>query len=622
MARNRELLPDKEYFDKVKDIVEHVRKCKINVMYCAGDNYIADTKINEKKDKHNKHFHLNVATPAVKGIEKFTAFNHELGHILMQTPIAEAKDLITSWFKDENGEWKNTDGQTKRYDTFWNVFNVLEDQRIESMMSKLWLANAKRFTKAKKNRGKLHTKSRKNPVDVLLNIRFYREDLVKGIEHNEVYKSSLYAVENTGRMGALIQLAILRPYIDEFFEENKKRTKDADEKLKKYVSNNSVGSVKAGGKKYENLRDKLEDEKEDYHHKEKYDGSDNRQLASKMQDGAEYDEWLKNKDKLSNSNEKELGEMATDSIGDGKSDINSIKDSLVDGSEESQVPSYVIRVKRESKKPNINKHVSRKLRRLFRKVSEIHKPVIGYDGQDIDIETFIENKAKGSDLTKCFIDKRVDHGASILISIDGSGSMGYQDKIDQVRDLVATLYDSVSEYDKIHISANIWSSNHRGDVGMTDINSAEDCKNIVVENNANCSFTPTHLALDYSSKQLKKMKGRKKILIMVTDGHPEYHSGSYKLKRNIIMSMCKKKFLKAKRETENIVILHVSGRGCGANKLGKRCKYYPQICNSCWSKDFLGDCFGKKNVVSVSSIRDASDKIVDDFKHIVTKVLR
>jgi len=99
----------------------------------------------------------------------------------------------------------------------------LEDQRIESMMSKLWLANAKRFTKAKKNRGKLHTKSRKNPVDVLLNIRFYSEDLRKGIEHNEVYKSSLYAVENTGRMGALIQLAILRPYIDEFFEENKKK---------------------------------------------------------------------------------------------------------------------------------------------------------------------------------------------------------------------------------------------------------------------------------------------------------------------------------------------------------------------------------------------------------------
>jgi len=619
MARNRDLLPDKEYFDKVKDIVEHVRRCKINMTYMSTDNYIADRNINKDKTFHNKEFQLNISTPAVKGIEKFTALNHELGHILMQTPIAEAKDLITSWLKDENGEWKNTDGQTKRYDTFWNVFNVLEDQRIESMMAKLWLANAKRFTKAKKNRGKLHTTSKKNPVDVLLNIRFYREDLVKKIEHMEVYKSSLYSVENTGRMGALIELAKLRPYIEEFFEEQKKRQINAENKLKKYINSNSVGSTNATGKKYENLRDKLEDEKEDYHHKEKYDGSDNKKMSTANIEDADWDET---KEKLSKGDEDELDNMASGSKDEGKNDIESIKNSLTDGSEESQVPSYVIRVKRESVKPIINKQVSRRLKRLFRKVSEIHKPTIGYDGQDIDMETYIENRAKGTDLTKCFIDKKVDHGASILISVDGSGSMAYQDKIDQVRDLVATLYDSVSDYDKIKISANVWSSNHRGDVGITEINSIDDCKNIVVENDSRCSYTPTHLALDYSSKQIGRMKGRKKILIMITDGHPEYHSGSYRLKSNIIMSMCRKKYLKARRQTENIVILHVGGRGCGNTIKGKRCNYYPQYCNSCWSKNFLGDCFGKKNVVSVSNIRTASDKIVDDFKHIVTNVLR
>ena len=105
------------------------------------------------------------------------------------------------------------------------------------------------------------------------------------------------------------------------------------------------------------------------------------------------------------------------------------------------------------------------------------------------------------------MDKRYARGASIVISIDGSASMaGYA--IDHVRNLVATLYDSVKEYTNIDMRANIWSSNSRGDVGITEINSLKDCKNISVYNQMNCAQTPTHLALDYSARQVKKMTGR------------------------------------------------------------------------------------------------------------------
>ena len=84
---------------------------------------------------------------------------------------------------------------------------------------------------------------------------------------------------------------------------------------------------------------------------------------------------------------------------------------------------------------------------MFKRVAEIPKTTIGHDGQDIDIETYIENKMKGGDITKCFIDRRYAQGVSIVISVDGSASMNGL-PILSVRNLVATLYDSVKHQNK------------------------------------------------------------------------------------------------------------------------------------------------------------------------------
>ena len=55
----------------------------------------------------------------------------------------------------------------------------------------------------------------------------------------------------------------------------------------------------------------------------------------------------------------------------------------------SRLPSYVMRVNREGAEYHINKNISGALQKIFRKISEIPKPTIGYDGDDIDIETYI-----------------------------------------------------------------------------------------------------------------------------------------------------------------------------------------------------------------------------------------
>ena len=196
MARDRDILSDKEWFEKTTDIVEGVRDCKVVLTYLNSQNQVQDKHWTSANKEHEKEYLLNVATPAVKGIEKFTALNHELGHILFQTPMAEAKKIITKWTKDVHGV--RCEAQDLKFKTYWNMFNVLEDQRIESMMARLWLANDDRFDKAKKNRGKLHKKCPNNPVDKMLNIRFFREDLVKNQRDFKVFKQALEDVVDTG----------------------------------------------------------------------------------------------------------------------------------------------------------------------------------------------------------------------------------------------------------------------------------------------------------------------------------------------------------------------------------------------------------------------------------------
>ena len=101
MARNRELLSDKDFFAKTKHIVEHVRNCKIDLVYWRDENWVKDMNLNNSATMHGKHFWVNIATPAIKGIEKFTALNHELGHVLMRSPMREAKELINKWLEKD-----------------------------------------------------------------------------------------------------------------------------------------------------------------------------------------------------------------------------------------------------------------------------------------------------------------------------------------------------------------------------------------------------------------------------------------------------------------------------------------------------------------------------------------
>ena len=588
MARDRDILSDKEWFEKTTDIVEGVRDCKVTLTYLNSQNQVADKNYASASKEHDKEFFLNIATPAVKGIEKFTALNHELGHILFETPMPEAKKIIKEWSKTINGV--PTDGEM-RYKVYWNMFNVLEDQRVESMMARLWLANDDRFDKAKKNRGKLHKKCPNNPVDKILNIRFFREDLVKKDKHFKAFKQALEDVVDTGRMGSLVVLAQLKPIIDSYIS-----PKDKPPKLPK----GRIDTKPSDKKKDDKILNDLNKNMNEQHKPTPDDGSDSSKLSdwdnSNQTDDDTLDDIADNK--LPDEYERKIDDLKTD----GDDTISDIKDAMAgDGGDIDATPSYAMKIERSKEDYHVNETISSGLKKVFRRMAEIPKTKIGYDGEEIDVETYIDNKARGYDLTKCFLDKRYAMGASIVISIDGSASMsGYS--IEHVRNLVATLYDSVKDYPNIDMKANIWSSNNRGDVGITDINSLEDCKKISVYNQMNCAQTPTHLALDYSARQVKTMKGRKKLGIMLTDGLPNYSNNHYKMSKTQNMKMTAKSLLKLRRATPHIMVILVGGR---------------------WgAKEYMESIFGRRRLMTVSSIDLAADKVVNEFKALVAKSLQ
>jgi hypothetical protein len=544
MARDKDLLSDKEFFRKTSDIAEHMIGCKIDVVFWNDDNKVIDKKLD------GKGFILNVATPAVKGIEKFTAFNHELGHIIMRTPIPEAKELVDRWVKDE----ELSDEKRKLY---WDTMNVLEDQRIESLMSTLWLANKKRFVRARTNRGKLHKECNNNPVNIILNIRFFRDDLVKKHKYYKKYKQALEDVCGLGRLGALILLKKLKPMLDEWLVQE---PKDID----KFTG-------------------------------EPLDGSDIDQMSnspSMIEDDTTFIDDI-----------DDFSDVVEESRNDAKNDIDKLKSSM-SGTSRGNIlkPTYLKPVTRVPSSYEVDNILSHNLRKLFRNVSEMPKSKIGYDGDEIDMESYIEGKIRGYDINNCFVDKKIVNGLSIVISIDGSMSMRNFEKMSKVRNLVATLFDSIEDYDNIKIKANVWSSNNRGDVGITNINNIDDCDKITCENKERFALTPTHLALDYASRILKTMSGRKKLLILITDGQPQYQSWNYNISTKTLLKMNKKAVLKARRYANEIVVLSVGV--------------------DFWGNHVLKEVFGKSKVVSVRDMSDGGRILVNKFKLAVLDTLK
>jgi len=544
--RNKQLLTDRENERTFVDIIENVVEpfMPIQIRYNSKPRSYVET--------FGDAYHV-ITLGRIKGVDKFTALNHEAGHILFNSPTQSAEDMIDEWVK----EWKDKKYVDLIKRTYWYALNLIEDQRIESNMAKLYINNKRRFYKAKLNVGRGHEFNYlcTKPLHVLACIRFLRGDLVRESKYYNMAKEILNEVEGTGQKGALIGLVKYKSYLDE------------------YINNMLEHPTK--------LYPNEVDWKEEVDH----DTLDYKEVGTVDTSNIEHDTfadaWYDGEEQVQKLLKKLSGPILTDTI---------ITHNMIEDDGDICIGNG---------KPM--KEIADGMNKIFRKLCEMPKETIGYDGDEMDIESYITNKADKDDTGKCFIDTKYVNGISILVSVDGSGSMedGGYSSMSYARDMVATLYKAIESINNIDLRAVVWSANLMGVMNVTTIKSMEDTRKIRTA--GDYPTTPTHMAIEYSTKMIKRMKGRKKLLIFITDGSPEYMKNGMFIPPATLVKMSSNAMMRGLRRCDNIMAILIKP--------------------SDYSKKCCSDVFGNRLMV-VDNMKAGSDIIMNKFKRLVMGVLK
>ena len=576
MTRDYDVLSDQELFNKTKRIAEFVRNAKIKISFGRSQNWC---KYNGQVDGKS-NFSICLSSPIVPHIQKYTALLHELSHIIYQTPFNSIHKLVSRW-------------DHKR--VYFNVFNILEDARIESHLTKEYIAYQRRFWRTLLGLGrdmKLENINLESPIDTLLAIRFLRDDIAEKCEHYEEYKEALENVKYTDRFGGLRILLTIKHLIDDF----------VDKREKKPLKHTSIGSSKK-------IQEEIIEEQKDYENnlqsvpsiteiEEEYESQEEfEDIENTIENGSAMLNDEREEGISQILTEEEKSDLVETSKTKGEEEHDEVRSILLEG--ENDEPLLLERVKyieRVSDKPfKINYRLSKGLNRLFRNLKMAHKPFIDYEGVDVNVSEYIENFVKGVDLNKSMNNKKITNGVSIVVSIDASTSMKGL-RIDSVRDLISTLYHSLKTIQNVEIKGNVWSSNYSGEIGITEINGINDVNKISV--NSAYPFTPTHMALDYSNKMLKSMKGKKKLLLIITDGLPNYRNEGNKASVRNYRTVCRKALRRTLKITPNVVFVVIKEH----------------------NMRLMGFFFDNKRLVKAETVTTAMETVISNFRRVIMSV--
>ena len=532
MTRDKDALSEKDLFEKTSHMIEHASNAKISLQYKRGENWC---RFGGYESNGNvKIFSINIANPPNKCINQYTALLHELAHILYASPFTPIRKLVSTW------------GDYTQY--YFDIFNVLEDQRIESHMTRNYLAYKKRFENTKMGLGrqmKLNDETVNDPFNILLSIRFMRDDLVIHAKHYTVYKQALKNVAGTDRFGALRVLISIKKFIDEYktripeqdFQDGECKTGIAEPNFQDDECKTGIPE--------QDFKQKS-DEKKSTATKLSTPTIDNIDLSTSDHSVIPV-ELTKN-----TYTDNEIDVLLQEGKSQGERQFQEIQTKLSAECVFDIVPKNVIKIRRENQEYTIDHKVVKDLKRVFKLLKMRQKPVISYSGDSIDVEEYVKNTIKGTNLNKIFVEDVKDSGISIVLSIDASASMR-NERIENAREITATLFKSIKEISKVELRGNIWSGNFQGGIGVTEINSINDVGKITVERNF--TTTPTHMGLEYTRKMLKQMRGQNKLVIMITDGSPNYFLDNKRVVNTVYDKRCKKSLQKLLAVTPNIICI-------------------------------------------------------------------
>jgi hypothetical protein len=534
----KDLLPEKDYDRNKAGIVSQVVGREINVDYQAGVNCAYETK---------KGYTVIKALPKAKGIDGNTAINHELAHILFNSFERKVVNTLKSWsneWEKDYTEIHSMKGQCKSsaFQTYHEALNIIEDQRIESLWGKLYLGNVKEFVRTRKRLGQ-DLKEHDHPSNVLLAERFFRPDLVTG-KYACVGKM-LHDVEGKDLKASLIVLKNIKPYLDEVIKkqlDNVKRSSELDNEFSKIPSEEpdraekleSIISERREAEK--NIRDSKPVRHDDHrndslrHRMEELEDEDECYEQCELEGDSLEQEKVKADEKLREIKDKMSGAMQ---MPKGKTYID------FRNVDTTGVPSTI----------NVNGRVVKQIKRILRSFKEKHTEVTSSDGDELDVGEYISMKANG--YGECMTETVRKHGLSICVSIDASGSM-YRNN-DVVERIMATLWKSIDGEDSIDLKCIAWASDKNGNMSIKEYTQ----NTIRWLGRQIGGFTPTHFGIKIGSDELAKMKGERKLLIVITDGYPNYYKNGTKIRGDVTGKETIKAFKLASRNTPNILVLGI-----------------------------------------------------------------
>ena len=589
--RNIDLLSNKDMFVKYANVVEVVRNAKIKIFHTGNRNCVVYTgkdlntigKINDQHDGKNM-YKIYSATPNVKGIEKFVGIIHELSHILFQSPFKATKSLL-------QGYWHLKE---ERYQLMFNVFNVLEDQRIESHMGKMYLKHKGRFDKTTKKLGKLMDMEKilmDNPINMLLAIRFQRGEDIKNLKNYDVYEKALKDVVFTDKYGALRVLVSIRPYIDEYLDEKKKKMHN------KLVN---IDDKQTALLDKDTIKTRISFNENNIENSTSNENDDPVKIPQDIQESD--DDYRDRKYNSPNIQKPDVDKILEDGKELGKDVVDNVFTKLRNDGTTVKLPKNVKIVKRLSEEVTIDQTLVKGLAKLFKILKMRQTEYIDKTGDDIDIESYVEGVIRGSNMGDCRINSKTSYGLSIVVSIDGSTSM-YGAKIINARNMVANMFESVKDLNNVDIRANVWSGSSNGSVGITEINHKSDIERIGVSVVGGGYYsTPIHMGIEWSGKMLKEMKGNKKMMIIITDGIPNHFTAGYHIPMESYLKSCRKSMIKTRNITKNILCMVVEGK--------QNYKYNP-----------VRQLFKPSQTMNVPNMNKASERIIKEFKQMVMKSL-
>jgi len=594
------LLTVKDHNHALCEIVSFVKNVNIHLNSDVGVNSIEETEDKFPCCDNGKTCYVVSIEKDHSEYDKFTFLNHELGHLLFESPTETAHELLESWSKKHKGF------ESEAFNCFWDCLNYLEDQRIESLCGLLWQKNKVRFEELRRQIGRTWISGKNgvrfiSPKGFLYGKRFFvtppMASYTKMGKDNIVARACVEAldmVEYTGSNGGLYALAMLKPHIDKWFKylsnrvkRGKRQIQELQDMLDKDALTNPDGWDSDERKTRERLLTKLKEECELFYKRFGYDNlTDGNHtyfcgyVNSHRKQRESYNIGKGIRKKL--KEERENGLKDIDNIMDKLNTLKAVK-------KPDYVKERIVSIKGKVGKPDLK--LVNQMRRSFLSIMEMPKESIDYDGDDIDIEAFINNKAGGFDLNNCFKTTKISHGASILLSIDCSDSM--KPDVVKVRNLVATLFKSIEGMYNVELKAVLWSSDCYGNLNVSEVDSIKDTNLIISDQ---MGLTPTHLAVDYCSKVASRMRGRKKIMIIITDGDPYFiHNVSEVMEDKEIIQLTKTAIRNALPRT-SIVCFKVGDSS---------------ICDSIF----------RGRIVNVSDMNTASSLVAKKFESLVRQVL-